>query len=1080
MTVKSNVTLEHLGGTDMAYGIDNLTNGKGTSAVTTIDGGTVKSTYRAIRQFLNGVEATNTLTINGGTVTGTNKAIFFQDPSKNANSGKLTIGANADINGGVYLFVTEGSTQWPVEVSIAAAALDEAGVTYKNVPNGYDVANIGGTYGVYTGVAKVGNTYYSNLKDAVAADGEVVLVANVSVEDVNGIEITKKVSIDLNGKTVSFNGDGFVVNGGALTVTGEGNVTAANTAGNYVALWAKSGTAVINGGTWSMANLDTTGEGNSLIYTYDGVVTINDGYFQSKNTYNNYGKPWYYVLNRKNDKTGTITVYGGTYENYDPAAGDDVLQIPPHLAEGHKSVNVGSDTYAVHKHGLVFKQGHPATCEDPAVFYKSCEYCGVKHNTETFDTGVLGDHKLTHHDEIPAGSNSFGTEEHWTCSVCEGIFLDAEGNDLVGSEDALVIYPDNYAGPVEKIVGALTEGVVKDITVKRDEQAYYSFTPAADGDYLFYLPYEDSPALWFYETNEAGMFNIDSSEFLENGINEGHVLTLKAGTKYVACVSGAIEPYPATVQTSICVVKNGTVTGIAFREATVELFAGMETASAAVVELPVGETIKDVTYTSSDPAIASIIKNGLGESMISANKPGTATITATTADGRTATCKVISKPVPELKVGSVEPMKIPSIAGQFYTFKVPADGTYSLYWTKSAGLEVSGYAVDMSQTPPTGSELVGKPIAAEGKYGFTYELKAGLDCTIILINNTENAVDDTIYLTVDSHTCKLTKVPAKEATYTEDGNIEYYACAACDKRFYDAEGKKVITGSVILPQLIEVVGDKAEVSTGAVDKAIEEAATSGDKKDVVLDLTHEEVVGEVAKPVTKTEIPVAAIEKVAEAEASLTLTKEDATVTLDTKALETVAEAVKKEGAVKVIVAVKDVETKELTVKQQEAVKVIAEEKKVAKVISAELLVQTAAGEKKICTEGEGGFGGGTVTVKIPFTPETGFKGTDYSVIYVADDGSTKEIPTAFKDGCLVVELEHFSDYVIVNKATNAGGNGCTGEAKPTEPTKPATKPGKPAPNTGDNANIFGLFAMLMVSGLLATALLVFKKKARA
>lgn len=284
LTVKSNVTLEHLGGTDMAYGIDNLTNGKGTSAVTTIDGGTVKSTYRAIRQFLNGVEATNTLTINGGTVTGTNKAIFFQDPSKNANSGKLTIGANADINGGVYLFVTEGSTQWPVEVSIAAAALDEAGVTYKNVPNGYDVATTGGTYGVYTGVAKVGNTYYSNLKDAVAADGEVVLVANVSVEDVNGIEITKKVSIDLNGKTVSFNGDGFVVNGGALTVTGEGNVTAANTAGNYVALWAKSGTAVINGGTWSMANLDTTGEGNSLIYTYDGVVTINDGYFQSKNT----------------------------------------------------------------------------------------------------------------------------------------------------------------------------------------------------------------------------------------------------------------------------------------------------------------------------------------------------------------------------------------------------------------------------------------------------------------------------------------------------------------------------------------------------------------------------------------------------------------------------------------------------------------------------------------------------------------------------------------------------------------------------------------------------------------------------
>ena len=351
---------------------------------------------------------------------------------------------------------------------------------------------------------------------------------------------------------------------------------------------------------------------------------------------------------------------------------------------------------------------------------------------------------------------------------------------------------------------------------------------------------------------------------------------------------------------------------------------------------------------------------------------------------------------------------------------------------------------------------------AEGKTSVTAE-----ELATELVAHTLNTVDE---------------IPA---TYTAPGVKAHYVCKVCAEKFLDAEGKtKATDADLAIAQLIEVVGEKAEVSTGAVDKAIEEAATSGDKKDVVLDLTHEEVVGEVAKPVTKTEIPVAAIEKVAEAEASLTLTKEDATVTLDTKALDTVAKVVKEEGAVNVTLSVKDGETKELTVKQQEAVKVIAEEKKVAKVISAELLVQTAAGEKKICTEGEG-FGGGTVTVKIPFTPETGFQGSDYMVIYVADDGSTKEIPTAFKDGCLVVELEHFSDYVIVNDATNAGGNGGTGEAQPTEPTtpettKPATKPGKPAPNTGDDANIFGLFAMLMVSGLLATALLVFKKKARA
>ena len=185
-----NVHVEHLGGTDMAYGIDNLTNGKGTKAVTTIENATVKSPYRAVRQFLNGVEATNELYVkNGAVLEGTNKSIFFHDPSKNANSGKLVVEAGAQLKGDVYLYVTAGSTEWPVEVSIAESALvGESTVVTGNVPTGYIVTNENGAYVVAE--VTVANDQAS-LNNAVGQGGYVALEAgNYTMPNVSGQDVT--------------------------------------------------------------------------------------------------------------------------------------------------------------------------------------------------------------------------------------------------------------------------------------------------------------------------------------------------------------------------------------------------------------------------------------------------------------------------------------------------------------------------------------------------------------------------------------------------------------------------------------------------------------------------------------------------------------------------------------------------------------------------------------------------------------------------------------------------------------------------------------------------------------------------
>ena len=239
--IVENGTIEHLGGSDMAYGIDNLTNGKGTYAETVINGGTVKSTYRAIRQFLNGVEAQNILKINGGTIEGTNKSIWMQDPSKNANTGKLTVGENAVINGDIYLFVTAGSTKWPVEVSIAASAVNGE-VISGNVPTGYEVVNVDGTYGVYSGVAKIGNNYYDTLADAVAAANA---AGTATIQLVNDVTLGEKLTIS-----------GNVTISGAYTITRADNYTGTLFTVNSGATLTLDGDLVIDGGNEWIFNED--------------------------------------------------------------------------------------------------------------------------------------------------------------------------------------------------------------------------------------------------------------------------------------------------------------------------------------------------------------------------------------------------------------------------------------------------------------------------------------------------------------------------------------------------------------------------------------------------------------------------------------------------------------------------------------------------------------------------------------------------------------------------------------------------------------------------------------------------------
>ena len=225
LTMGANVVVEHKGGTAMAYGIDNLTNTGAEHAKTTIEGATIKSTYRAIRQFLNSsaTDVNNELYVKSGTIEGSNKSIWMQDANTSANPGKLIVSAEAALKGDVYLTVTAGSAEWPVEVSIVTAALkDGAQVLSNNAPVGYAVIEKDGSWIVEKGIVENGDEYLicnaaglkwiaSQVDNKNTFEGKTVkLTANIDLNNEQWIPIGNK---DLAGETFNgtFDGGNFII-----------------------------------------------------------------------------------------------------------------------------------------------------------------------------------------------------------------------------------------------------------------------------------------------------------------------------------------------------------------------------------------------------------------------------------------------------------------------------------------------------------------------------------------------------------------------------------------------------------------------------------------------------------------------------------------------------------------------------------------------------------------------------------------------------------------------------------------------------------------------------------------------------
>ena len=199
--------------------------------------------------------------------------------------------------------------------------------------------------------AQIGDVVYEDIEEAFAAlkDGDTIkLLKDVTLP--TAVVIDKNITVNLNGKTISIpedtDGSGVfhVVEGGVLTINGNGTVNGVGKNDWNMALWVEGGKAIINGGTFTNVGATDSNGGDQfdLIYVKGGELVINGGTFKAENP------QW--TINCNDSKPGTVSIYGGTFNGFDPSntktepAGKD----NNFLADGYVAVASGAN-YVVYR-----------------------------------------------------------------------------------------------------------------------------------------------------------------------------------------------------------------------------------------------------------------------------------------------------------------------------------------------------------------------------------------------------------------------------------------------------------------------------------------------------------------------------------------------------------------------------------------------------------------------------------------------------------------------------------------------------------------------------------------------------------
>lgn len=210
------------------------------------------------------------------------------------------------------------------------------------------------TAAIANGVSKIDLTQDINVSGTLQ-----VKAGETTTINLNGHKLTRD-----NAETASYflraEGEGTV-----LILEGNGQVGDENNEKTIPVAATNGGKVIINGGTYvGGVNKGGADEALECIYAVgeNSMVEIHGGYFKTtacrdKSKIKNVNCPdygWYYVVNKQNASHVNVAIYGGEFENYNPAWGDDAdaQEVPTSfLAPGYKSVKSvdanGNEVYTV-------------------------------------------------------------------------------------------------------------------------------------------------------------------------------------------------------------------------------------------------------------------------------------------------------------------------------------------------------------------------------------------------------------------------------------------------------------------------------------------------------------------------------------------------------------------------------------------------------------------------------------------------------------------------------------------------------------------------------------------------------------